>query len=38
MFEAGATGVRQERVRSLETIGGRERTKDGGSTIRDVSS
>ena len=37
MFETDTTDVRQERVRNLETIGGRERSKDGGSTIRDVS-
>ena len=35
-FETGTTSAKQKRVRSLETVGVGERTKDSGSKIRDV--
>ena len=35
-FETCTTSARKKRVRSLETVGGGEGTKDGGSKIRDV--
>ena len=35
-FETAATSARQQRVRSLERVGGPTRTKNGLSTIRDV--
>ena len=35
-FETGASSAKQKRVRSLQTVGGGERTKDSWSTIHDA--